>query len=141
MGGRPGEYDVNYNAHNLHTISYNGSIHLAYSETRLVANQTQAGAGLLLNDRYETIAAFPSTDENMNLDPHEFEFIENNTKIIQQGRVKHASDWKFARKGIIIESVVQEVDMATGGVGFEWHSLDHVSPDESCLALPYPEYL
>ena len=34
----------------------------------------------------------------------------------------------------VLDSIVQEVDMATGRVLFEWHSLDYVSPSESYAA-------
>ena len=33
--------------------------------------------------------------------------------------------------GIILDCLVQEVDVATGLVLFEWHALDHVSPSDS----------
>lgn len=35
------------------------------------------------------------------------------------------------RNGVAIDSIVQEIDIATGLVLFEWHSLDHVGLDES----------
>lgn len=38
--------------------------------------------------------------------------------------------------GIAVDNVVQEIDVATGSVLFEWHSLDHVAVDESYKALP-----
>ncbi|HVL91313.1 MAG TPA: arylsulfotransferase family protein [Actinomycetota bacterium] len=38
--------------------------------------------------------------------------------------------------GIAIDNVVQEIDVATGAVLFEWHSLDHVGVDESVKELP-----
>jgi hypothetical protein len=34
------------------------------------------------------------------------------------------------------DCVVEEVDIATGAVLFEWHSADHISPDESVLPAP-----
>lgn len=37
--------------------------------------------------------------------------------------------------GYITECVIQEVDVATGRVLFEWHSSDHVSPLESFLPI------
>lgn len=35
------------------------------------------------------------------------------------------------RDGVAIDSIVQEIDIATGLVLFEWHSLDHVGLEES----------
>lgn len=34
-------------------------------------------------------------------------------------------------EGLVYEGVVQELDIETGKVLFEWHSLDHVGPEES----------
>ena len=31
-----------------------------------------------------------------------------------------------ARNGVIVDTAVQEIDMKTGLVRWEWHSLDHV---------------
>jgi hypothetical protein len=36
----------------------------------------------------------------------------------------------------IIEAIIQEVDVATGELRFEWHTLDHISPDESQQEVP-----
>jgi hypothetical protein len=38
--------------------------------------------------------------------------------------------------GVVLDGIAQEVDIATGEVLFEWHSLDHVGLDESYRALP-----
>jgi hypothetical protein len=38
--------------------------------------------------------------------------------------------------GVAIDGVVQELDLETGRVLFEWHSLDHVALDESRWPLP-----
>ncbi len=36
----------------------------------------------------------------------------------------------------LYESIIQEVDIATGRLLFEWHSADHVGPDESYAEAP-----
>ncbi|MEU6266749.1 arylsulfotransferase family protein [Saccharopolyspora shandongensis] len=36
----------------------------------------------------------------------------------------------------VVEGVVQEIDIATGEVLFDWRSLDHVAPEESTVPLP-----
>jgi len=44
--------------------------------------------------------------------------------------------------GTLIEGVIQELDISTGRVLFEWHSLDHVGPDESTFPVGSPwDYL
>ena len=41
-----------------------------------------------------------------------------------------------ARNGVIVDAAVQEVDMKTGLVRWEWHSLDHVGVQESHVPVP-----
>jgi Arylsulfotransferase (ASST) len=43
--------------------------------------------------------------------------------------------------GSVMEGVVQEVDIETGEVLFEWHSLEHVGPEESYRKAYYSEHL
>ncbi|MBF6620126.1 MAG: aryl-sulfate sulfotransferase, partial [Patulibacter sp.] len=38
--------------------------------------------------------------------------------------------------GSVVDGIVQEIDVATGLVVFEWHSLDHVGPEEGTSNLP-----
>ena len=38
--------------------------------------------------------------------------------------------------GQVFDGVVEEIDVATGGVLFEWHSLDHVPLTESHAPVP-----
>ena len=39
------------------------------------------------------------------------------------------------KDGTVVDGIVQEIDVATGRVLFEWHSLDHVPLDESYLPV------
>ena len=41
-----------------------------------------------------------------------------------------------SKEGRVRAGIVQEVDIETGEVLFEWHSLEHVGLDESYRALP-----
>lgn len=136
MGGKPGESDWLYHALNLHTVTYQGSAHLAYSEILLDSNRVNIGTNLIMNHKYEIVAEFPRPHGITELDVHEFELIENGTIFIQLGRARHASDWRFALDGVIAESVLQVVDTVTRNVEFEWRSLDHVPLNESCLSYP-----
>jgi hypothetical protein len=40
------------------------------------------------------------------------------------------------KDGVVVDGIVQEIDVATGRVLFEWHSLDHVSLTESYAPVP-----
>ena len=94
-----------------------------------------------MNSRYEIVAELQKSPYLTELDPHEFDLIDNGTKVIQLGRIWCPSDWPYGKDGFIAESVLQLVDIATGDVEFEWRSLDQVPLDESCHTYPDVDYL
>lgn len=98
-------------------------------------------ANIILNNHYEIVTEFLKSDDLTELDPHEFELLENGTKVIQIGRIRHASDSAYGKDGVIGESVLQLVDIATRDVEFEWRSLDHVPLDENCQINPDVDHL
>ncbi len=66
-------------------------------------------------------------------DIHEFTITPKGTALIT---VYHRLDRDLSSiggpaNGSILEGVVQEIDIATGKVVFEWHSSEHVDPSES----------
>jgi hypothetical protein len=66
-------------------------------------------------------------------DHHELLITPQNTALLDiYGRVPgDLSSVGGPKDGEVLEGIVQEVDIATGEVLFEWHSLDHVGLDES----------
>ncbi|KAK3172582.1 hypothetical protein OEA41_005906 [Lepraria neglecta] len=141
VGGKPWETNRNYHAHNLHTASYQGSQHLAYSKlSRSADGLNNTNANIIMNSHYEMVAELLKSHDLTELDPHEFELIDNGTKVIQLGRIRRPSDWPYGKDGVIGESVLQLVDIATGDVEFEWRSLDQVPLDESCHTYPDIDY-
>ena len=94
-----------------------------------------------MNSRYEVVARFQKSDSITELDPHEFDVIDNGAKILHLGRIRHPSNWPLAENGILGESVIQVVDFVTKEVKFEWRALDHVPLSESCLVFPILDYL
>ena len=44
------------------------------------------------------------------------------------------------KDGLVMEGIIQEVDIETGEVLFEWHSLEYVNPDESYRKPKYRKY-
>lgn len=73
-------------------------------------------------------------------DLHEFLITEDDTALLTTAYHKVDTD-----SGPVLEGVVQELDIASGEVKFEWHSLDHISvqeslqprPDDPTAAYPY----
>jgi hypothetical protein len=66
-------------------------------------------------------------------DHHEFQITTRNTALFDiYGRTSaDLSDWGGGRDATVLEGIVQEVDIQSGEVLFEWHSLQHIGIDES----------
>jgi hypothetical protein len=71
-------------------------------------------------------------------DLHEFLLTDDGTAILVSYRVlpRDLSALGGTRTGRVVEGVVQEVDVATRKVLFEWRSLDHVPLEESKRRAP-----
>jgi outer membrane protein assembly factor BamB len=74
----------------------------------------------------------------LNADAHEFLISPEDTALITiYNALPHdLSSVGGSSSGQLIEGVVQEIDIASGKVIFEWHSLDHVGMEESYELLP-----
>jgi hypothetical protein len=70
---------------------------------------------------------------NFSTEEHEFLITPRNTALISSTNRLNwdLSSYGGPTAGSLVEGVVQEIDIATGKVLLEWHSADHVAPDES----------
>jgi hypothetical protein len=72
-------------------------------------------------------------------DHHEFIISPQQTALFDIYGKVHDVDLSLVggpKSGKVLEGIVQEVDIESGEVLFEWHSLDHVGLDESVEVLP-----
>jgi hypothetical protein len=71
-------------------------------------------------------------------DLHEFLLTERGTALISiyNEVAANLSSVGGPSSGSVVEGIVQELDVATGEVVFEWHSLDHVAVAESYRTAP-----
>jgi hypothetical protein len=82
------------------------------------------GEGVILDQAYNEVLRV-KTGNGYEADLHEFLLTPRGTALmVVYPFVQHES-------GPVIDGVVQEIDLRTGLVLFEWHSLDHVALDES----------
>jgi arylsulfotransferase ASST len=82
------------------------------------------GEGVILDQAYNEVLRVKAGN-GYEADLHEFLLTPRGTALlIVYPFVEHES-------GPVIDGVVQEIDLRTGLVVFEWHSLDHVGLDES----------
>ncbi len=71
-------------------------------------------------------------------DHHEFLISPDDTAllIVYHPVRRDLSSVGGAEDGIAVDGIIQEVDIETGDVLFEWHSLDHIALDESDFKVP-----
>ncbi len=102
-------------------------------------NGAGVGDGIdeIYNSSYEPIATVRAAN-GLDADLHEFQLTPQNTALITAYYPVYwnASSVKGSRRAIVLDSVVQEIDIPTGLVLFQWDSLDHVTLDAS--DVPYP---
>ncbi|HZU85702.1 MAG TPA: arylsulfotransferase family protein [Polyangiaceae bacterium] len=89
-------------------------------------------------DRHYRIIAAVHAGNGLTADIHEFHLTREGTALITVYRTLAADLSAFGgpADGLVTEGVVQEIEVASGRVLFEWHSLDHVGLDESHAPVP-----
>ncbi len=106
--------------------------------------QSDRGVGdghyVIVDDAYREIATV-SAGNGLTGDIHEFLITERDTALITIYHELPADLSKLGgpREGAVLEGVVQEVDIGTGRVLFEWHSAPEVGLDESYAEVPRAE--
>jgi hypothetical protein len=95
------------------------------------------GVNYVLDRAYHQIATV-GAGNGLLADLHEFRLTSRGTALISIYRAVpyDLSAVGGAADGTVVEGVAQEIDVATGAVVFEWHSLDHVGIDESQAPVP-----
>ncbi len=100
-----------------------------------------AGAGVgedvIYNTSYQQIAVVHAAN-GLSADLHEFELTPRGTALITAYYPVYwdASSVHGSKRQIVLDSVVQEIDIPTGLVLFQWDSLDHVPLSDSHEPLP-----
>jgi hypothetical protein len=84
-------------------------------------------------DRHYHVIATVKAGNGLTADIHEFHLTPEGTALITAYNTVpyDLSSVGGPANGLVTEGVYQEIDVATGRVLFEWHSLDHVGLDES----------
>ncbi|KAL2312162.1 Secreted protein [Schizosaccharomyces pombe] len=91
----------------------------------------------VLNSNYETVKEIRAANHKV-ADKHEFHIIDEKTGLIEIYQPVPRDLKEFGanpEQRWIIDSIIQEIDLETGNLLFEWSSLDHISPAESVLPI------
>jgi hypothetical protein len=104
-----------------------------------VGRHTGYGQGeyVILNNHYEELARF-GAGNGYDGDHHEFLITPQDTALITvyHGVTMDLSSSGGAKDATVLDGIAQELDIETGEVLFEWHSLKHVGLDET-YTKPY----
>jgi hypothetical protein len=101
----------------------------------------EPGVDYIADSSYHVIATVQAGN-GLGADGHEFTLTPQGTALVTIYRPVpyDLSGLGGPANGTVFEAVVQEIDVATGRVVFEWRSLDHVSPAESYAPVPNDVY-
>ena len=114
-------------AANLQVQQYEGKPVLTWWQDPLIAGGSKTAGEVIANSAYQNIAVIRAGN-GYQPDLHEFRITPQGTGLIT---VYDAIDCNLSavggpRDGAVADTLLQEIDLKTGLVMYEWHSLDHV---------------
>ena len=117
---------------NFTSQEYRGQPVLTWSGGYVNAEGITYGTSYIADSSYRVIATVKA-GHGAETDLHEFNLTPQGTALITAHRQVSADLTSLGgpAKGSVMESVAQEINVATGAVLFEWNSLDHVPLAES----------
>jgi arylsulfotransferase ASST len=124
-------------AEDLNVQSYEGRRDLTFWHGKVLSLGFGQGEDAVLNSRYQTVAKVPGGN-GLQADLHDFQIAPHGISYTTAFNAIRCnlSSVDGASNGVILDTAVQEIDMKTGLVRWEWHSLDHVGAAESETPAP-----
>jgi hypothetical protein len=118
-------------AMNFRAALYQGRPVLSWWEGKAV-HGLGVGEHVVFDSSYREVARFPAGD-GLGADLHELIMTPSGTALVAAWDIPKVDLSKVGglRDGHAIEGVVQELEIPSARVLFEWRSLDHVAPSES----------
>jgi hypothetical protein len=124
-------------AENLSVQSYEGQRDLTLWQGKVLSLGYGEGEDVVLNTSYQPVARVAGGN-GLPADLHEFQLAPRDVAYITAYnpiRCDLASA-EGARDGTLVDTAVQEIDIKTGLVRWEWHAVDHIGAAESQTAAP-----
>lgn len=100
-------------------------------------NGSGRGEGVIYNSNYQQIATVQAANGLQGMDLHEFLLTPQGDAYIVGVSPVH---WGTLKRPLM-DAVIQEIDIKTGLVLFEWHALDHIPVTESFFKTNSPGYV
>jgi hypothetical protein len=127
----------NDTATDFNVQSYQGKPVLTWWQGNVSFAGTGNGADEIYNSAYQHVATVKAAN-GVAADLHEFTITGQNTALVTAYYpvLWNVSSAKGAKPRIVLDGVVQEIDIPTGLVLFQWDSLDHVPVSDSYQPIP-----
>jgi Arylsulfotransferase (ASST) len=119
-------------ATNFHVQEYEGKPVLTWWQGRILEVGFGQGEDVLYNSSYQQVASIHAGN-GYHADLHEIRLTPEGTAWIDMFDpvYMNLSPYGGLTDGVISDSVIQEIDVKTGLVMWEWHALGHIPPSES----------
>jgi hypothetical protein len=127
----------NDTATDFNVQSYQGKPVLTWWQGNVSFAGTGNGVDEIYNSAYQHVATVKAAN-GVAADLHEFTITGQNTALVTAYYpvLWNVSSAKGAKPRIVLDGVVQEIDIPTGLVLFQWDSLDHVPVSDSYQPIP-----
>ncbi|HVY96876.1 MAG TPA: arylsulfotransferase family protein [Solirubrobacterales bacterium] len=127
-----------YSATDFRVQRYRGQPVLTYDVGQSTGGPGHSEGWNVILDRHYNQIATVQAGNGLAADQHEFALTPQGTALIT---IYHQVPYDLSSvggpaNGSVLDGIVQEVDVASGKVLFEWHSLDHVPLSDSYQPLP-----
>jgi hypothetical protein len=124
-------------AADLQTQDFHGKSVLTWWQGETILLGYGLGEDVIANANYKTVAVVRAGN-GLQADEHEFDLTpQGSAWILAYSPLRaNLSAAGGASHGVAVEGVIQEIDVHTGLVMWEWHSLAHVAPSESYSKPP-----
>jgi Arylsulfotransferase (ASST) len=124
-------------AENLSEQTYEGHSDLTWWKGRVLSLGFGRGEDIVTDSSYRTVARVPGGN-GLKADLHDFQLAPHDVAYITAFNPVRCNltPVKGAANGAIVDTAIQEIDMHTGLVRWEWHSLDHVAAADSEVEAP-----
>jgi hypothetical protein len=124
-------------AADFRTQTYRGKPVLTWWQGRTVSFGYGLGEAVIVSSSYKTIARV-KTGNGLAADEHEFKLAPHGSAYIMAYNPVESSLASAGgpASGIVLDCIIQQIDIPTGLVMWEWHSLGHVDVSESYSKLP-----
>jgi len=124
-------------AEDLNEQTYEGQRDLTWWKGRVLSLGFGQGEDIVMNSSYQTVARI-AAGNGLSADLHDFQIAPHDIAFITAYNPIRCDlvSLKGAADGAITDTAIQEIDMKTGLVRWEWHSLDHVGAQQSEVEAP-----